>query len=213
MFEKKCQGCGKKYLVRYQTRNVRRYCSDNCAKKYGKQIKGTHRNFYNLICQECGKKYIVHTKLKSQKKYCSQTCYFNNRRRENLVKIKCEFCGLIFQGPKQTIGTKRFCSRFCANKARRKKLNNYNQIKTKEGFVSYKHREVMSKKLGRKLKSYEIIHHIDMDKNNNKIGNLYLFSETKEHTQCHWSINKLIKNLLKRKIIVFNKGIYKIKGT
>jgi hypothetical protein len=51
------------------------------------------------------------------------------------------------------------------------------------GYV-LKHRYVMENFLNRKLDKNEIVHHIDMDKNNNSIKNLQLM-DRKEHTKWH----------------------------
>ena len=70
---------------------------------------------------------------------------------------------------------------------------------------------VMSEYLGRPLDKKEIVHHIDGDKLNNKVENLYLFSNRGEHMSSHMSMNKLIKPLLENDIIKFEKGTYKLK--
>lgn len=46
------------------------------------------------------------------------------------------------------------------------------------------HRAVMEKKLGRKLESWEIVHHIDEDKTNNDPSNLELLTRS-EHMKRH----------------------------
>ena len=47
------------------------------------------------------------------------------------------------------------------------------------------HRLIMEKYLRRKLKSHEIVHHIDRNKSNNKINNLMLFPTKSAHTKYH----------------------------
>lgn len=54
------------------------------------------------------------------------------------------------------------------------------------------HRMVMENHLGRKLNSNEIVHHIDLNKMNNDIDNLYLCSAS-EHLTAHISLNRLEK--------------------
>ena len=54
----------------------------------------------------------------------------------------------------------------------------------KQGYVPY-HRYVVEKKIGRYLKPVERVHHRDLDKHNNKITNLILFSCTKTHNCLH----------------------------
>lgn len=64
----------------------------------------------------------------------------------------------------------------------------------------YEHKVIMSKYLGRELTKEEKIHHIDFNKLNNSLDNLYLCKDKTEHWTCHQSledcafkyINKLI---------------------
>lgn len=70
---------------------------------------------------------------------------------------------------------------------------------------------VMSKHINRPLTKSEIVHHIDGDRTNNKIENLYLYKNRKEHQEGHHSINKLIKVLLDKNIVKFKDGQYVLK--
>ena len=47
------------------------------------------------------------------------------------------------------------------------------------------HRMIMEKRLGRKLKNEEIVHHIDGNRKNNSVDNLMLFSSHREHAVFH----------------------------
>ncbi len=42
------------------------------------------------------------------------------------------------------------------------------------------------KKLGRKLRPGEVVHHRDRDKSNNSFSNLWVFSNWKAHNKVHW---------------------------
>ena len=57
-------------------------------------------------------------------------------------------------------------------------------------------RKVMEKKIGRKLTSTEIVHHLDFNIKNNSKENLYLFKNAKEHSRYHlrliWIVKKYI---------------------
>lgn len=52
----------------------------------------------------------------------------------------------------------------------------------------YEHKEVMSKHMGRELTSKEKVHHIDMDKTNNCVANLFLCKDKSEHSLIHCSM-------------------------
>lgn len=91
----------------------------------------------------------------------------------------------------------------------------YIQIKMPEhpfansrGYIK-EHRLVMEEKLGRYLTPDEIPHHIDFDKVNNDIDNLFL-TDRKHNSYLNKSIHRLMKELIKKEIIVFDreKGEY-----
>jgi len=73
----------------------------------------------------------------------------------------------------------------------------------------FEHRLIVEEYLGRYLKPFEQVHHIDGDSSNNVIDNLFLTTK-KGNSIAHHSLNKLIKSLLEDKIIRFNKntGLY-----
>ncbi len=74
---------------------------------------------------------------------------------------------------------------------------------------TYPYRRIMEKHLNRKLKSGEQVHHIDMDKTNNDITNLYLCNLS-SHQKSHGTLNKVVSKLMKRGIIKFTDGEYVI---
>lgn len=71
-----------------------------------------------------------------------------------------------------------------------------------------KHIEVMEYHLGRSKLPGEIIHHIDENKKNNDISNLYLCSK-QEHGTIHKQLESLAAILVQEKLIVFENGKYK----
>ena len=61
----------------------------------------------------------------------------------------------------------------------------------KKGYKRYNnskkpvHRHVAERKLGRKLRSGEVVHHKNRDKKDNRRSNLWVFRSQKEHDRTH----------------------------
>ena len=101
-----------------------------------------------------------------------------------------------------------------ANKIRNKSKR---QVKSKNNTVIYDgyeivrvegkavryHRHLMEKKIGRKLNKEEIVHHIDCDKLNNNIDNLFLCESTSEHNKIHDNLEKLAARMINAGLVVF----------
>ena len=137
------------------------------------------------------------------------------------VKWSCQLCGKPMTGKTYQQKQKKFCSLECQSKAdsdlkkkwgaekRKNTIYTRHMLITVDHKVVLYHRHLMQQHLGRKLTSQEIVHHIDMDINNNTINNFYLYENHKTHQEGHGSLNKLIKGLLKDGIIIFDNGTYK----
>ena len=76
----------------------------------------------------------------------------------------------------------------------------------------WKHIEVVENNIGRSLQGTELVHHINMNKTDNRLENLWLCKSRKEHAIAHWSLEKLTKELIDRNIIYFDtvNGVYKL---
>jgi hypothetical protein len=70
----------------------------------------------------------------------------------------------------------------------------------------------MEEHLGRVLAIHERVHHINCNKRDNAIENLFLCDSDSIHSAAHHSLTKLIPELLERGIIWFDrsKGIYRL---
>ena len=77
-----------------------------------------------------------------------------------------------------------------------------------EGFVNgtpvYEHRAVVERRIGRLLRSDEIVHHIDFNKDNNADANLHLFASRADHRRTHMSFERIVPLLMERGCIRFN---------
>jgi len=94
--------------------------------------------------------------------------------------FKCE-CGREFTTPQGLGYHKKFCGNY--------KIfidGGYEAKIGPDGNIVYIHREAMEKKLGRKLKPGEVVHHKDENKRNNDPNNLELKTES-THGKYHYN--------------------------
>lgn len=93
-----------------------------------------------------------------------------------------------------------------ANLEKKKESQRRSMDKTKRVY-----RSIIMESLGCDLKHGETVHHIDMDKANNKPENLYIYRNTSQHFKGHVSMNELVAGLLEDNIVEFvNGGYYRI---
>lgn len=212
-------------------RRQKKFCSLSCVSQYygKKRIIETQRN---KTCEECGKIFII--RKGDKRRFCSNTCANRNmikkRDKEKRVWWKCPICHKKFYWQRNKARNRKYCSVKCQavgaslrlrGKIRKEKVNGKREIKIypniERVYVKGKrkvlHRHLMEEKLGRELKSSEHVHHIDMDRNNNIIENLYLFENNRKHMKGHFSLYKLVASLIEAKIIGFKNGRYFMQGT
>lgn len=125
------------------------------------------------------------------------------------MKVQCSYCKRFFECKKNRIKkTKNICcSKICANyilsnerkgdknpfwKGGKQKtsagyiniINHFHKNKTSKNLVK-EHVLVVEDNIGRLLRKNEIIHHINKKKDDNKIQNLLLLKNQKEHRRIH----------------------------
>jgi len=90
----------------------------------------------------------------------------------------------------------------------------YGRSGKKSGWYNYRkeHVVVMERKLGRALTKGEVVHHIDGDKTNNKLSNLWLTTYA-GHRKAHVSLQALGYRLVRAGLVRFDRrsGIYRVK--
>ena len=72
------------------------------------------------------------------------------------------------------------------------------------------HRLMAEIELGRALSKKEKVHHIDGDKLNNRLSNLYVCATDSEHQSIHQQLEELSMSLVACGAIVFNNGQYSV---
>jgi hypothetical protein len=86
----------------------------------------------------------------------------------------------------------------CLDIGTKRIISNSIQIKVNEGLWMYEHRYLVEQYIGRKLKSTEIVHHIDSNRKNNKLSNLYIF----KNIMLHSSFEVLVRFKIINKFIL-----------
>lgn len=190
MESKKCIVCGKEFYKKLSESikywESKRFCSAECGNI-------SKRKRVKLVCIVCGKEFEV-TNSRKEAKYCSLECnytkkpYWTGKKRPDISEKAKLWANDRFANCRTQKGE-------CRNTGRThiKTLGDKNQpysIITINGKNIKKHRYIIENIIGRKLKNSEIIHHINGDKQDNRIENLYICKDRTEHTKIH--INKTV---------------------
>ena len=75
---------------------------------------------------------------------------------------------------------------------------------TVDGKTDKRYRIVATEKLGRPLKENEDVHHINMDNTDDRPENLWIGTRSK-HKKLHGTLNSIVKELMERGIVGFNR--------
>lgn len=138
-----------------------------------------------LACSECG---TLVLRLQCQIKgkghvYCSRACLGASKRHGS--ELYCALCDKPFYRrfgeQDQDVRVHQFCSRDCYMQWRQIGSTSYLKIGPR-----HIHRVVVEEFIGRPLTSIEVVHHVDLDRQNNALTNLMLFPDSRTHMLCHW---------------------------
>lgn len=163
-------------------------------------------------CRHCSELFVPAKKTTA---FCSRSCQGKWLHMQKILKPKprlgihkkCRHCEIDFYVPQYRAETATYCSRRCmalANPERGEKARGNSPIMARKGTNSprqYKtivvdgkqireHRYLMEQHLGRKLESWEHVHHIDGNHLNNDISNLQVLSNS-EHQKielAQWKV-------------------------
>lgn len=156
-----------------------------------RSYKGKNNPFYNKKHTETTKRLI--SKVRKERRIAkgkNNGMYGKTHTKE--VKDKIRHAQLGRKHNKETIKKR--------TKTRKLRYSPKEKIYTREGYVClykpkhpnankngriFEHRFLVSDYLNRQLLSFEQVHHKDLDKTNNKINNLVLFENSKQHNKFH----------------------------
>jgi hypothetical protein len=150
------------------------------------------------------------------------------------IELQCDKCFKNFEmfDASFKLANKRHPNRHlcfkCANAREFKKIiigeqnKNFKNGLSPEGYKriyyngknQFEHRIIAEQKLNRKLFPLEQVHHVDCDKLNNSLDNLYIAKSRSDHNKCHASMEKIGFNFL-NVFIWFNqeKKLYQTGGS
>jgi len=157
------------------------------------------------VCIICNKHFYKHISpseiLLGRGIVCSKECkgILNGRNKRNGFYKICKKCKKEFwvSYSKEKYHHPRYCSRKCVYPTEPGKSLSTDGYYIKNGKKI--HRIIMEEKIGRKLLSSEIVHHINEDKLDNRLENLQLMTR-KEHNKLHFGIDDGLTNYQRFKL-------------
>ena len=201
---KKCKHCGEEFLTYKHAEH--NFCSRIC---YNQQPTPKLPNGPKRIpnpCEQCGK--LIQRRQRDSK-YCSKECQYEGMRIPRISRT-CIHCKKPYTVKHQEKDSK-YCSKKCYNEYLRAQSN---EIILRSGHVAVresgtskyrpKHVVVMEAHLGRALYPNEIVHHINYDKQDNRIENLAVMTK-EEHGFAHGTIRHMTKEFLELGLIIFDR--------
>jgi hypothetical protein len=192
MIIRKCKICQSDVKVSPSQEKDRFCCGEKCSREYRREKSILART---KKCEVCHSIFVGQSKIS---RFCSIHC---SRKDQSHVekaaswekyKKECGVCGVEFLPPRQSEGG-RFCSYKCSGINNRKDRiyragyymirNNDHPNCTAQGYV-LEHRHIMEQAIGRHLSGDEVVHHINLEKGDNRIKNLKIMTDS-EHKSYH----------------------------
>jgi DNA-directed RNA polymerase subunit RPC12/RpoP len=176
-----CERCGTSFVrvINDTTRSKHLYCSSECSNAVPwNKGKGTTKTI-ELTCEKCGKPFqrTVWQAEHALHHYCSRKCAYMKLEGKHLPPEHVEQIILNHAHLKGENSPVWQGGRYIDS-------HGYVRINI-DGEIFHEHRLVMEQHLGRKLTEEEEVHHINFDKQDNRIENLQLFKSKSEHIAFH----------------------------
>jgi hypothetical protein len=183
-----CEMCGQALVGTEQ----RRFCSRTCANR--RQQPTIH------MCEECSSPFSVRPNKVAAGKghFCSRACYLASVKRP---EKRCAYCGELIPETGWHHAAK-YCSQRCYRTDQPNPAWKGGRITDKHGYVLVwvpghpmtrghgyiaEHRLVMAETLGRNLGPQEVVHHINGNRDDNRVENLQVFASQAQHIRHHGS--------------------------
>lgn len=164
-----CSVCGKSHKVTPSRALVYKVCSRACMGKLASKNKSEN---VTGTCEVCGAQFKTKASHKSRRRTCSRLCM------GKLKSIECVGKGNHQYG-------KRGAERGNAFKGGKRISSwGYILVGVDGGKYEFEHRLIMERIIGRKLLRTEHVHHINGNKQDNRIENLSLMTKS-EHQSLH----------------------------
>lgn len=170
-------------------------------------------------CETCQKERVVQYKTVHKKlEHACKSCIASKRQTGRVFsKEHCKAIskGLRVKGWRLHCGYKEIMVDTDHPRKRLVKKGKYTRVYP----YVFEHHLVMEENIGRFLESHELVHHVDSDKLNNAISNLYLCTGSDatacraEHNAAHKSLEDMGLELYKLGIIEFCDGRYRLSET
>ena len=171
MMEYTCKQCGRQFEDKPSRKRI--YCSKTCHDEAQSQK-------VEVQCYVCKKKIAVPpSKLKFEKHFCGNECRQTWLAEERSKELNVKGHSKGHKAPHLTR----------LNRERNPKLAVEPDAVIRGTYESKKHRRTMERIIGRKLKAYEDVHHINGIRNDNRPENLQIMNHS-DHLKLHWQMAK-----------------------